>query len=97
MIAHGTYAYTIPPMSSLAANCRAVNQETGELMPFDGDVLKKLYHDISHLTADLIMTFRLFTTVEGPFFALPDTEILRAYRETNHPWHPNPRKRLSQP
>jgi hypothetical protein len=85
MIAHGVYSYTIPPYSSVATNCRAINHESGDEMPFDEHVLKKLYHDISHLTAELIMTLKTFCSVEGPFLALPDTEVLRVYRETNHP------------
>lgn len=97
MIAHGTYAYAISPHSHIAENCRAINAETGQEMPFDEMVLKKLYHDISHLTADLVLTFRSFGEVTGPFSALPDTEILRVYRETNHPWHPNPKKRTPPP
>jgi hypothetical protein len=93
MIAHGTYAFTMPPNSNVATRCRAISASTGKEMPFDEKVLKKLYHDISHLTADLVMTVRAFGEIQGPFHALPDTEILRFYRETDHPWHPNPAKR----
>ncbi|MFV2035650.1 MAG: hypothetical protein ACC631_11205, partial [Halocynthiibacter sp.] len=50
MIAHGTYVYSIKPYSSEVENCSAVNNKTGDELPFDDWVLKKLYHDISHLT-----------------------------------------------
>ena len=49
MIAHGVYTYTIPPMSSFATDCVAIDTETGDRFPFDEFVLKKLYHDIAHL------------------------------------------------
>lgn len=97
MIAHGAYSYEIPPMSSGAVNCRAIDHEKGKEFPFDETVLKRLYHDISHLTADLVAAFSAIGKVEGPFHALPDTEILRVYRETSHPWNPNPKKRISLP
>jgi hypothetical protein len=97
MIAHGMYSYTIPPGSSLATNCRAIDSETGEEMPFDADILKKLYHDISHLTAELQITFQKFGTIQGAAHTFPDTELLRVYRETIHPWNPNPRKRPPPP
>ncbi len=95
LIAHGTYSYTIPPQSSVATNCYAVNQATGEKMQFDQDVLKALYHDISHLTADLVNTFGSIAKIEGPFYAVSDEEILRIYHDSVHPWNPDPRKRPS--
>lgn len=93
LIAHGTYEYSIPAHSSFARNCFASNNSTNEKMEFDERILKKIYHDISHLTADLIITFESFGEVKGPFRMLPDAEILRIYRETVHPWNPNPKKR----
>lgn len=93
LIAHGTYEYSIPPHSSVASNCYAFNKSTNEKMRFDERILKKIYHDISHLTADLIDTFKSFGEVEGPFLMLPDSEILRINKETVHPWNPNPKKR----
>src|SRR6185436_16744972 len=75
MIAHGTYVYTILAQSSNATNFRAVDADGNE-MPFDTDILTKLYHDISHLAGDLIMKFEVIGEVKGPFFAFPDTEIL---------------------
>lgn len=95
LIAHGQYAYTIPPQSSLATNCRASDTESGKEFSFDADTLVKLYHDISHLTADLVSTFKAFGHVEGDFHTMPDAEVLRTYRETVHPWNPNPKKRPS--
>jgi hypothetical protein len=67
MIAHGTYGYSVPPKSSVAENCYALNNSTGERMPFDETVLKGIYHDISHATADLVSAFKAIGTVEGPF------------------------------
>lgn len=93
LIAHGTYSYTIPPNSSVATDCYAVKQATGEKMPFDQDVLKALYHEISHLTADLVNAFRAIAKIEGPFHAIPDDELLRVYHDTIHPWNPDPSKR----
>ena len=78
MIAHGHFTYTIPPHSGWATNFRAAHQATGEVLEFDGDYLKKLYHDISHLTADLTLTVMKIGSFEG--FLIPplsDTEILR--------------------
>ncbi len=97
LIAHGSYGYTILPHSSEVTNCRAVNQGTGDEFRFDADILKKLYHDISHMTADLVIAFKCFGEIEGPFHALPDTEILKVYRESIHPRNPNPKKRPPQP
>ena len=97
MIAHGTYAYSMPPHSQIATNFRAISAPKEKEFPFDEHVLKKLYHDISHLTAELVLTFQSFGQIEGPFFSLPDKEILRVYAETNHPWNPNPDKRTPQP
>jgi hypothetical protein len=97
MIAHGTYAFTLLAHSSTAEKCRAINYETGEEMFFDSDVLQRLWHDISHLTADLILEMSKIAEIQGLFHALPDTEILRIYRETNHPWNPNPNKRTPPP
>lgn len=93
MIAHGNYGFTLLPHSSTAEKCRAVNHETGEEMFFDTHVLQKLWHDISHLAADFILAMAKIGEIEGPWHALPDTELLRVYRETNHPWNPNPSKR----
>ena len=90
IIAHGTYGYSVLPESSVADSCYALNNSTGEKMPFDELVLKEIYHDISHLTADLVTAFRAIGSVEGPFHTIRDDEILRIYNETVHPWNPNP-------
>ena len=97
LIAHGVYSYTIPAMSSVATNCIAVNVASGERLPFDEYVLKKIYHDIAHMTADLMITSGKIGEVTGPFRSLPDTELLRAYRETTHPWNPKPNRRTPPP
>lgn len=97
LIAHGMYAYTILPYSSEVTNCRATNVATGDVFNFDRDILLKLQHDISHLTCDFYFTFSEFSDVQGPFYSSPDEEILRVFRETNHPWHPNPDKRTPPP
>lgn len=97
LIAHGSYAYSIPPYSGTATNCRAINHETGEEMPFDELVLKKLYHDIAHDTAELWLTLSSFCTIEGQLGTFEDTEMLRVYRETSHPWNPNPNRRTPLP
>ena len=93
LIAHDTYGYTIPPYSSVATNCYAYSHSTGEKLHFDEEVLKKLYHDVSHLTADLIQAFRSFGQIEGPHHLIPDAEVLRIYRDSVHPWNPDPSKR----
>lgn len=97
LIAHGSYAYSIAPYSDLATNCRAINQETGEQFDFDLEVLKKLRQDISHLTADLLTEFQKFGAVEGMPPMIEDAELQRIYRDTEHPWNPNPAKRTSSP
>ncbi|AEJ01167.1 hypothetical protein Nit79A3_1332 [Nitrosomonas sp. Is79A3] len=96
LIDHGTYGYTIPAQSSIAKGCYAYSNATEEKMPFDEHILKKIYHDISHTTANLVRTFSSFGKVEGQFHTLPDSEILRIYRETTHPWNPNPAKRPTE-
>ena len=93
LIAHGTYGYSIPAHSSVAKDCYAFSHSTKERMPFDELVLKEIYHDISHMTADLVKAFQSIGNVEGPFLAVPDEEILRIYGETVHPWNPNPKLR----
>lgn len=93
LIAHGQYTYSIPSKSSLATDCRAIDTESGKQFAFNADILAKLYHDISHLTAELMLTFKAIGTIEGDFHTIPDSEILRIYRETVHPWNPNPNKR----
>jgi hypothetical protein len=93
LIAHGTYGYSIPPHSSVAQECYAFNGSTNEKMPFDEEVLKRIYHEISHVTADLVHTFQSFGKISGPYSQLADAEILRVYRETVHQWNPDPGKR----
>jgi len=93
LIAHGTYSYTVLPNSSLAADCYAFSHSTGERLHFDEEVLKELYHDISHLTADLLLLFKSFGKVKGPYLLIPDAEVLRIYHDTVHPWNPDPSKR----
>lgn len=97
LIAHGVYTYTIPAQSSLATNCVATDIETGKRLPFNEFVLKKLYHDIAHLVCDLHFAMSRIAEIEGACPSLPDTEVQRVYRETNHPWHPNPKKRTPPP
>ena len=91
-VAHGTFRYTIPPHSSKAVNVRAVNPSTGKEWPITVDKLKKLYHDISHLTCDLHQCFSSFAEMQGPFHAIEDKEILRAYSESIRSSNPNPNK-----
>lgn len=93
LIAHGTYGYSILPHSSEVTDCHAFSHATGERMHFDENILKKLYHDISHVTAELIMVFKNIGNIDGQLFIIPDEEILRIYREATHPWNPNPKKR----
>lgn len=83
MIAHGRFTFTMPPNSREAVNCRAINPRSGQEMPFDDYELRKLYHDIAHNTAELVLAFRNFGSVEGDFLALPDEQILQVFRETN--------------
>ncbi|WP_226636475.1 hypothetical protein [Brevundimonas poindexterae] len=97
LIAHGSYAYAIEPHSSTVTNCRAVDHDTGKEMAFDETVLKKLYHDIAHETAELWFTLRSFCTIDGQLWTFEDAEILRIYRETDHPWNPNPNRQKLTP
>lgn len=98
MIAHGTYAYTIPPMSSHAVNCRAVNERTGQVMPFDEHTLTKLHHDIAHLAADMLLTFKEFSVVENDWVVtLPDTQLLELFRETNRRFRAEQDKKMPRP
>jgi hypothetical protein len=97
MIAHGVYGYSIPAGTSDAIQCKAVNHKTGEEFPFDENALKKLHHDISHLTADLLLTFSRLVKIEGPWLAFSDTHLLQASRESTRPQNPNPDKRPLPP
>lgn len=83
MLAHGRFSYTIPPYSGDATNCRAINPRTGKEMPFDDYSLRKLYHDIAHITADLVMAFKNIGEIEGDFLALPDEQLLQVFRTAN--------------
>lgn len=83
MIAHGTYSFTLPPRTALATNCHAINHRSGQVMPFDEHILTKLHHDIGHLTGDLLFTFKRFAEIDAPIVALPDTQLLQVFRETN--------------
>lgn len=96
-IAHGTFQYTILPYSSTVTNILALNHSNGKPWPFDVMKLKKLYHDISHLTAELFECFSEFAQMQGQPILFEDKELLRVYRETIHPWNPNPKKRQSPP
>jgi hypothetical protein len=86
MLAHGQYEYSLLPHSSKATNFRARNPRNNKVMPFTLDTIKKLHHQISHLSADLITIFSVFSKIEGDFHTFPDTELLEAYREwkTHH-------------
>ena len=94
MIVHGNYSYTILPASSQACDCYAYNAGKSEKMRFDEAVLKKLCSDISHLTADLVIAFGQIAKIDRmPFSLISDSEILHAYRDSIHPWNPDPAKR----
>lgn len=93
LIAHGTYGFTVPPHSAVATDCYAFSAASGRKLRFDEDSLKKLYHDISHLTADVMFIFNRFAKVSGGPMLVADDEVLRIYRETDHPWNPNPARR----
>ena len=91
MIAHGTYSYRLLPMSSTASACYAYSERSSRKILFDEGILKKLYHDISHLTADLLEAFQKIGSIDGyPFRLVQDDALLRLYRETVHPWNPDP-------
>lgn len=97
LIAHGAFKATLLPHSSSAVDCKVENTETGEIFKFDEYALKKLYHDISHLTADLLLVGNSIGKITNPPATLPDEQILRVYRETIHPWNPSPNRRPSPP
>jgi hypothetical protein len=93
MIAHGRFVYSILPHSSTASNFRAISVRKNREMPIDEEKLKKLHHDIAHLTGELAVTFKRIGTFEGPVPVFADDDFLRIYRETIHPWNADPNKR----
>lgn len=94
MIVHGNYGYTILASSSQTSDCYAYNGERSEKLRFDEAVLKRLCSDISHLTADLVIAFGEIAKINSmPFAVISDSELLRIYRDTTHPWNPDPAKR----
>lgn len=92
-IAHGAFSYTIPAYSSKGINVKAYNSTTQHDWPFNVDTLKELYHDISHICADLLRSFSSFAKIDGPICTIDDAEVVRIYRETIHTWNPDPQKR----
>jgi len=84
LIAHGHFGYTMLAQSEDVVDCFAIDTRTGNKMPFDRYVLIKLYHDIAHLTADLMTVVREIGHLDVPIWTLPDTQILQAVRNHNH-------------
>ncbi len=78
MIAHGTYNYTVLPHSSEITDFRAFDKK-GNSMIFNEYILKELYHDISHITADLIIAFQNHGELSGPCFLFQDSEMLKVF------------------
>jgi hypothetical protein len=78
MIAHGKFYYEIPSQSSKAVNCKAIDTESGKEFPFDADRLIKLYHDIAHLTADLVNTSRSLALLLVTSTLCPMMRLLRS-------------------
>ena len=76
MIAHGCYGYTILPRSSRAVDCVAINGDTGERLQFDERVLTQLYHDISHITAELWATAATFGNATGTMAIIEDSDLI---------------------
>ena len=99
LVAHGQYRVTFPPAGPNAPTFWAEGVHNGKTVQIsiDAPTLEKLWHDIAHLGGELRAIAALHGSVEGWPWTFPDKEILRVYRESIHPWNPNPDKRPRQP
>lgn len=98
VIVHGRYAMTVLPYSS-SAIFRAEGEVKGRAVtiPLNHTTLEKLWHDIAHLSAALRQAAEMIGEIGGFWPTLPDTELLRAARQTSqtspptqHMWQPPP-------
>lgn len=98
-VTHGFYAFTYPPHSSGETTIRAEghHKKRAVTVPIDVPTLEKLWHDIAHLTGNFTETLRKVINLPAAWQTLPDRYLLEVYRETNHPWKPNPDKRTPPP
>ena len=91
VIVHGSYGAVIAPYSDHATfYAEGFRRKEPVRIELNHDVLEQLWHDISHLGGALFDAFSQIGTIEGVWPTLLDTDILRVYRESHHPWNPNP-------
>lgn len=86
-VAHGFFEYVSE--NGVATGFKAALPSVEEKMALSEDILKKIYHDIAHLTADLMICADKVCHLRGYFVALPDRYLLEAAQETSHPKYPN--------
>jgi hypothetical protein len=98
LVAHGTYAFTIAAMSN-DGEFRAEGFHNGKpvSMPLNHEHLESLWHEIAHLDGALYEVLSEVGEIGGYWPTLLDKEILQVYSESNHPWNPNPDKRIPPP
>ena len=98
VVVHGFYRVTFPPAGPDSPQfwAEGVHNKKEVRVSIDEPTLQQLWHGIAHLTGGLRATANLHGTADGWPWTLPDTEILRIYRESIHPWNPNPDKRPPQ-
>jgi hypothetical protein len=99
IVSHGQYRVTFPPAGSEPPVFWAEGVHNGKPvnLSIDEPTLEQLWHGIAHLTGALKHTVTLHGSLGEWPWTWPDTELLRVYRETIHPWNPNPDKRPPQP
>lgn|GEM_PF-3551629 len=71
-----TQTHLLEPETMNKAQAR--QQKTNELLEFDVNDLKRLFHNISHLTIDFVNTFSALEKIAGEFYVVPDGQILKA-------------------
>jgi hypothetical protein len=92
VVVHGNYRINFTPPGSERPIFWAEGVHNGLNVKVDLNepTLEKLWHGIAHLTGGLIATANLHgsVTASGWPQTFSDTEMLRIYRETSHPWNP---------
>jgi hypothetical protein len=79
-LVQGRFTQTYAVESDAAHKCQAHHQKTNEPLEFDVDDLKRLFHNISHLTIDFVNLFSELERIVGEFYTVPDAQILKANR-----------------
>jgi hypothetical protein len=99
LVVHGQYRVKFPPAGSESPTfwAEGIYKSRNVRISIDVPTLDKLWHDIAHLTGALMATVRTHGRADDWPWTLPDTQLLRVYRETSHPWHPKCDMRTPQP